>query len=208
MKKYRIGVLSALIFGLSAVNASATYLADITYDYTQSGTNYTFDFTVHNNSDGASTGGLDYFLINFSADAANEYANYSGIAWTDDNGWVSATGASDGSFGSLPGFVWADDSVLGSNGGGIGQGGSQVFSVSFDYAGLLNPEDQIFSWVADFGTFLDGAGGYNFAAELTGLTRYVDTNGGTDPIPEPGTMLLLGTGLAGLFGAGRKKFRR
>jgi hypothetical protein len=29
-----------------------------------------------------------------------------------------------------------------------------------------------------------------------------------DPVPEPGTMLLLGMGIAGLGAAGRKRFRK
>ena len=41
----------------------------------------------------------------------------------------------------------------------------------------------------------------------------VDTGNGTDnggaaPVPEPGTMLLLGAGLVGLASLGRKKFRK
>jgi hypothetical protein len=40
------------------------------------------------------------------------------------------------------------------------------------------------------------------------LTSTLDIRGGVEPVPEPGTMLLLGTGILGLFGLGRKKFKK
>lgn len=39
-------------------------------------------------------------------------------------------------------------------------------------------------------------------------TIYFSSNLKVEPIPEPCTMLLVGTGLAGLFGVGRKKFKK
>ena len=39
------------------------------------------------------------------------------------------------------------------------------------------------------------------------MGRFVE-EGITAPIPEPGTMMLLGSGLVGLAGWGRKKFRK
>jgi hypothetical protein len=45
------------------------------------------------------------------------------------------------------------------------------------------------------------AGNYWLVDELTG-----DMEGGFEPVPEPGTMLLVGSGLVGLAGLGRRKF--
>jgi hypothetical protein len=46
----------------------------------------------------------------------------------------------------------------------------------------------------------DSDSGFYFSSSLD-----ISDNGGGDPVPEPATMLLFGTGLAGLFGYSRKK---
>jgi hypothetical protein len=62
--------------------------------------------------------------------------------------------------------------------------------------------------IEDDGDFILELG--DIAGLPTGGLSHVSYFGteGTPPIPEPATMLLLGTGLAGLAGFGRKKFKK
>jgi len=195
--------VAALALLLAAPRAQALYQADISYTAVDNGGgSFTFTYTVANTSTGSDAAGLDFFKIDFDADAA--WDRYTSLAWTADNGWVSSAYQYDAGFSGLPASVWADDSIpFGSGGGGIAQGASLGgFAVTFNYGGgspLLAMSDQLFSWRAEFGTNLTGSGsdmgGYWIQGSAQGTTRYVDTG---YVIPEPGTVLLFGMGLAGL----------
>ena len=210
MKKTVIVLLTLLFLAFGVSGASATYIGDISYDYVNTGGNYTFTFTVNNNSTDLDNGGLDYFQIDFDADS--DLSLYSNIAWTGNNGWIVAAEQYDSAFGTIPGVVWADDSVFGSNGGAIAQGNSLgVFSVNGYYSVSIDPKQQLFSWYANFGTSEENnggtdLGGYWVLGEDYGTTRYEPL--GPQAVPEPATMLLLCTGIVGLFGIGRKKFKK
>ncbi len=217
-KAFTIFMSFLFLFAMIGI-ASATYMADITYDYTDNGGgNYTFTFTVYNLSTDGSTGALDFFEIDFDADADNNYCNYSNITWDVDNGWLTDAGEPDPFFGGTPGYAMADDSVFGANGGGIVQGDSLGgFQVSFDYSGSLSPEQQLFSFYAAFGTSATDNGGimidddgvpnsgdeYWILGEDSGNIRYQPA--GPPPVPEPTTILLVGIGVIGLAGLGKKK---
>ncbi|MBI5140788.1 MAG: PEP-CTERM sorting domain-containing protein [Nitrospirae bacterium] len=220
MKKILISMLAALSLGLTAGGAYATYQADISYTATDNGGgNYTFNFNVANTSTGADTGGLDFFQIFFDADAIA--SRYSGLTWGASNGWSVFAEDSTSALSGVSN-VTADDSVLVAGSGGIAQGASLGgFAVTFNYGGvtppaLLDIDDHFFSYHAEFGTNLIGngtdMGGYWIMGDANGTTTFVAPLPPPPPpgpavIPEPGTMLLFGIGLAGLVGHGlaRKK---
>lgn len=192
---------------LCATIAPATYMANISYDYVDNGSgNYTFNFTVSNTSTDLSTAPLDFIMIDFDADSFGSYANF---FWANDNGWYPEAFVYDPSYsGLLPGGVTADDAIVFGGVGGIGQGNSlSGFEVQFDYSGSFHPSNQLFSFIADFGTNLDNngidMGGYWVIDEVFGETNYVGENA-TTPTPEPATMILLGVGLVILAGFGRR----
>ena len=76
MKQVSKILFSFVFLILVSSSAWATYVADITYDFNSSGNHYIFTYVVNNiSTDPSDIGPLDFFLINFDADAFTAYDN-------------------------------------------------------------------------------------------------------------------------------------
>jgi PEP-CTERM motif len=174
----------------------------------------TLTFTITNTSPSGSTiTGIGFDLIPGDANANDPNA-------TGLNGFTgSQTGAvppgssvfsfSDGALGNVPhgfsdtvvldfGFVTGGDFTSGSVGSGIAPGESASFTVSgAGFAGLT--EAQICN--AIFVRFQNVPTGEGSDVGVPG-------DGDTPAIPEPATLFLFGTGLAGVAAAARKRLQR
>lgn len=202
MTKPRLLPLATALLLLAAPLAHATFLADFTYDFTKSANTYTFTVNVANASTAADTALLDVFRVDLDL---GDPTLYSSLSWINGKGWTTDAFEDDGSFGGLPGSFTAFNT-----GGGIAQGGRvDGFKFKFDYAGALNLAQNPFHGYAWFGTDDNGmplgTAGMDASAGIpTQALRYVPT-GPINPVPEPGTAILLGSGLAGLALTARRK---
>jgi len=196
---------SALLLSALALASSAwagPFTAEFKYDSSSAGNTITQLLTVKNTDGAGNT--LDFFRIFLDADAANDYGNYSALAWINAGaGWTSDAVAPSGGFGGTPG-EFNDFKVP-----GIADSATLGFSYRFDYVGAVAADLQLFSWEAYFGlcdstdpncTGTDSGAGFKYQGMGTGDLAYTPSGPGPgpSPAPEPVTLSLLGAGLLGL----------
>ena len=139
--------------------------------------------------------------VTFDPGAAGNY-NIEGYFDVEIDEWINTyyneTGATGGT---------ASGGVYGSV---LNDAGDIAWEIGWDFA-LADDEYAVVNFIVTSSNTLPG---YYLSQtdpdsqETIYLTSTLGIVGDSQPIPEPGTMFLLGTGLVGLFGLGRKKFKK
>lgn len=220
MKKILLIIMLMLVIAsstwaipITGTGTLGSFSGSFTYSFTND-TSASIIVSLTNTSPVANGGYLTAFAFNnpnnsiSGATLSSTSPNFSLIGTPDFNNSIS--GSPFGDFDA--GATSTDSSWLGGGNptGGIAVGGSETFSFSLTGSGLSSLTTQDF--INELSSSSDSGQNYWFAARFRGFE-----DGGSDKvpadddnppiIPEPTTILLLGSGLLGLFGL-RKKFNK
>jgi len=226
MKKCKLAVLALMTVGFSASPAMAT---SSLYDWA-----FYVDGTTYENWLGdtmPTTGILDATGLGTLTWSTSAVGSHSFLAFFDyeidegTNTFFNESGAASGSAAAgqsweidEPGYMFGDiyNNVLAgaldnTNAVPAGAEDDVSWAMGWDFALAADETALITLSISDVapasGFYLahfdpDSQEGIYFTSSLR------ISGGGTDPVPEPATMLLMGTGLAGLLGVGRKKMKK
>jgi hypothetical protein len=216
------GAILAIVLGLGLALSPMLYADPVVFelDFTYSGTNPVGPTPwLKATFSEAGTSGL-FNIVQLTMEATNLTGNEFAGAWYFNT--ISSAPLSSGSFSYDAAYSSAPEAKVSVGTNAFKAGSAGYFDIEFDFPEANNvnrfdaSEEAIYYIMGqgltpeDFKALNQPDGLYYTAAHVQGiygeLSGWIAATSGTQPIPEPTTMLLLGVGLIGLGFFGRKRF--